>query len=34
MFDLERQLKAVQAEYRNVMEKDVPAFNEQIQAAG
>jgi photosystem II stability/assembly factor-like uncharacterized protein len=34
VFDLERQLKAVQTEYKDVMEKDVPAFNQQIQAGG
>lgn len=34
VFDLEKQLKAVQAEYKNVMEKDVPAFNQQIQGSG
>ncbi|HTS27372.1 MAG TPA: YCF48-related protein [Bryobacteraceae bacterium] len=34
VFDLERQLKAVQEEYKGVMEKDVPAFNRQIQGSG
>jgi len=34
VLDLERQLQAVQAEYKNVMEKDVPAFNRQIQGSG
>jgi photosystem II stability/assembly factor-like uncharacterized protein len=34
VFDLEKQLKAVQEEYKGVMEKDVPAFNQQIQASG
>ena len=34
VLDLERQLQAVQAEYKGVMEKDVPAFNRQIQGSG
>ena len=34
VLDLERQLQAVQAEYKGVMDKDVPAFNQQIQGSG
>src|SRR5260370_14093217 len=34
VLDLEKQLQAVQAEYKSVMEKDVPAFNQQIQGSG
>jgi hypothetical protein len=34
VFDLEKQLKAVQEEYKGVMDKDVPAFNKQIQGSG
>ena len=34
MLDLEKQLQAVQAEYKSVMEKDVPAFNKQIEGSG
>jgi hypothetical protein len=34
VLDLERQLQAVQAQYKSVMEKDVPAFNQQIQGSG
>jgi hypothetical protein len=34
VFDLEKQLKAVQAEYKTVMDKEVPAFNEQVKGSG
>ncbi len=34
VLDLERQLQAVQAEYKAVMEKDVPAFNQTIRDSG
>ena len=34
VLDLERQMQAVQAEYRSVMEKDVPAYNQSIAGSG
>ncbi len=34
VLDLERQLQAVQAQYKSVMEKDVPAYNQSIQGSG
>jgi photosystem II stability/assembly factor-like uncharacterized protein len=34
VLDLERQLEAVKGQYKNVMEKDVPAYNAQIKNAG
>jgi hypothetical protein len=34
VLDLERQLQAVQAEYRSAMEKDVPAYNQSISGSG
>jgi len=34
VLDLERQLQAVQAEYKNLMEKDVPAYNNAISGSG
>jgi photosystem II stability/assembly factor-like uncharacterized protein len=34
VLDLERQLAAVQAEYKSVMEKDVPAYNQVIGGSG
>ena len=34
VLDLERQLQAVQAEYKGVMERDVPAFNQAIKGSG
>jgi photosystem II stability/assembly factor-like uncharacterized protein len=34
VLDLERQLQAVQTEYRGVMDKDVPAYNQSIAASG
>jgi photosystem II stability/assembly factor-like uncharacterized protein len=34
IFDLEKQLAQVQAEYKSVMEKDVPAYNQSIQGSG
>ena len=30
MFDLERQLQAVQAECRSLLEKEIPAYNKTI----
>ena len=32
--DLERQLQAVQVEYKSLMEKDVPAYNQSISGSG
>ncbi len=34
VLDLEKQLQAVQAEYKSVMEKDVPAYNQAIEGSG
>jgi len=34
VLDLEKQLQAVQAEYKSVMEKDVPAYNQSISGSG
>jgi hypothetical protein len=34
LFNLERELAAVQGEYKTVMEKDVPAYNSSIAASG
>ena len=34
VLDLEKQLEAVKAEYKTLMEKDVPAYNKQISSAG
>ncbi len=34
VLDLEKQLAAVQAEYRTLMDKEVPAYNESISASG
>ncbi len=34
VLDLERQLAAVKTQYKNVMDKDVPAYNAQIKNAG
>ena len=34
VLDLERQLQAVQAEYKSVMDRDVPAFNRSIAGSG
>ncbi len=34
VLDLEKQLAAVQAQYKSVMEKDVPAYNRQITGSG
>jgi hypothetical protein len=34
VLDLEKQLQAVQTEYKGVMEKDVPAFNQAIKDSG
>ncbi|MBZ5586688.1 MAG: hypothetical protein LAQ30_31775, partial [Acidobacteriia bacterium] len=32
--DLETQLRAVQSEYRSLMEKEIPAYNQAIVRAG
>src|SRR5688572_3879667 len=34
VLDLEKQLEAVRAEYKTLMERDVPAYNKQISSAG
>jgi len=34
VLDLEKQLQAVQVEYKSVMEKDVPAYNQAISGSG
>ncbi|HEY1341047.1 MAG TPA: hypothetical protein VGF59_26225, partial [Bryobacteraceae bacterium] len=34
VFDLEKQLQAVQAEYKSLMEKDVPAYNQSVAGQG
>jgi hypothetical protein len=34
VLDLERQLEAVKVEYKGVMEKDVPAYNQSISGSG
>ena len=34
VLDLERQLEAVKGQYKNVMEKDIPAYNAQIKSSG
>ena len=34
VLDLERQLQAVQAEYKSLMDKDVPAYNKSITGSG
>ena len=34
VFDLERQIQSVQAEYRGLMDKDVPAYNQSIAGSG
>ena len=34
VLDLERQLQAAQAEYKGVMDKDVPAYNQSISSSG
>ncbi len=34
VLDLERQLQAVQAEYKSLMDKDIPAYNKSITGSG
>jgi hypothetical protein len=34
VLDLERQLDAVKTQYRNIMDKDVPAYNQAVSASG
>ena len=34
MLDLEKTLEKVKGEYKTVMEKDVPAYNKQIESSG
>ena len=34
VLDLEKQLQSVQAEYKTVMERDVPAYNQAVSASG
>jgi len=34
VLDLEKQLEAVKAEYQSLMEKEVPAYNQQISGSG